>query len=150
MGTNFSQSVVFGISANIEDIKVVSRPAEYKMQDRYDPRTGKITHQENVCVKYEEYFYDFCGQIASELDMLELEIREAYPDVSLWTDYDFGKESQVVVGIGVGENEDMGRVELVRGSVSVEELEILRSKLESYFPDISPDQFKLHFIPYVG
>jgi len=66
MSINYTQVCIIGIKLSLQDLEVVTSPAVYELQNRYDVKTGKIKKTENVLVKQKEYHYEFEGKIYKE------------------------------------------------------------------------------------
>jgi hypothetical protein len=146
MGVNFQQKCIVGIEVPLSDITVVVAEATYEDQNRYNPKTGKITGTERVLVRESELKYVFMGResdywqgmienLADELD-LDSYIQEGNSD----------DEAYFCIGKFVGDERDMGRVDLLEGSVEISYLVKLMSELK----DILPGNISLHFLSSAG
>lgn len=147
MGVNFYQSVILGVEIKEEDCYVLISPAEYELQNRYDPKTGKVVGQENVLIKPEEYKYSFAGVDFEEFyDFEEAFKKVLNPKLSFICK---GDGSSNYIGYMLGESEDYGNVDLVKGSISVSELVKMEHELQSLFNEYKLS-VKLFFISDAG
>ena len=146
MSVNYDQKCMVGIEVALSDITVVVAEAVYEDQNRYDPKTGKITGTERVLVKQTKLKYAFMGEesnnwycmiknLAVELD-LDSYIQEGDSD----------GEAYFYIGTFVGDEQDMGRADLLTGSVEISYLVKLMTELK----DILPGDISLHFLSSAG
>lgn len=140
MGVNYNQFCIFGLAFALDDIKIIESPDEYKLENRYDVKTGKVTRQEKVLVKEEVYHYRING--------FNFECPDSYCFKDYYTKFD-SYNDMLYVGYEIGSFHDFGRVELLEGSVSLSELEEMSSKISKDFPE-HKNQIMLHFFNMVG
>jgi hypothetical protein len=147
MGVNFIQYCILGWEFTRDDIEQEISPAEYQLQDRFDTKTGKVTHQENVLVKAREYKLAAAGVEADDIYDLAEGIADKYGlECGIDSDYD-----RFWIGFKMGETEDYGRVDLINGSVCLDDFAMSLNTLRELQADIAPDQaIELHFGSHVG
>lgn len=144
MGVNYDQKCMVGIEVALSDITVVVSEAVYEDQNRYNPKTGKITGTERVLVKKEELKYVFMGEesddwycmIENLADKLGLDSYVPRSD----------DEQYFYIGTLVGDEQDMGRADLLTGSVEISYLVKLMTELK----DKLPGDISLHFLSSAG
>lgn len=149
MGIDYDQYCILGWKFDRNDIERQISPAEYQKQDRFDTKTGKVTHQENVLVKAREYVLEVAGvQDEYIYDLAEAVAEKFGLNYAVDSDSD-----SFCLGIKLGENPDFGysRVDLLDGSVCLDDLASFITTLKELQPDIAPDQaIELHFMYHVG
>jgi hypothetical protein len=153
MGVNYEQIAVLGIEVKAKDCKVITSPAVYEKQNRYNSKTGKVSHQETVLVKEEEYKYSFGGfefedfwDLGNDADFRDMFIDPNLEMVYVCDDYSDGR---YLIGYKIGDDADCGRATLLDGEISVAELVEKQLKLEEIFSS-NKDRIKLHFTTQVG
>lgn len=140
MGVNYSQYCYLGLVFDLDEIEFVESPAEYKLEDRYDTRTGKVTHQEEVLVKEEVCYYKIN------------DVKFEHPDDYRAKHFDARFDSyndRIYVGYKIGNFHDYGRVDLLEGSVCLDNLTKMSDKIKEAFPEYK-DKVMLHFFNSVG
>lgn len=140
MGVNYDQKCMVGIEIYVSDIKVIIEEAVYENQNRYDSRTGKITKTERVLVKEEDAVYVLMGKKYSDRDSLAKDIAE-----DLGLDYSI-EDDYFYIGEFVGEENGMGNVDMLTGSVEISYLVKLMTELK----DKLPGDISLHFLSSAG
>jgi hypothetical protein len=129
MGVNYTQHCIMGLELKYEDMKVVVSPAKYEEQNRYDNRTGKVTHTENVLVQREEYYFEAFGVKNEEFYEFVEELADKYELDSVIISGEYS-ETVVYVGKKIGDEYDCGRVDLLIGNYSLQELQEAQSEVE--------------------
>lgn len=140
MGVDYRQYCMIGVCFDLKDLKKVTSKAEYQLENRYDTKTGKVTHQEKILVKEEEFHYELCGHTFEyiddmKLDGLDIEIDHEYEDV--------------YVGLPITKSKDIGRVYLLQNSLDMSSLEKLHNKVRDILPQYA-DSIGLHFFYIVN
>ena len=144
MGVNYDQECMVGIEVDLSDITVVVSDAVYEDQNRYDPRTGKILKTEKVLVKAAELKYVFMGEESDDwYCMIENIAEELGLDCYVPRSDD---EQYFYIGTLVGDEQDMGRADLLTGSVEISYLVKLMTELK----DKLPGDISLHFLSSAG
>ena len=128
MGVGYRQYCMSGVSFDWSELKTVIAPAEYKLENRYDTRNGKVTYQEKILVKEEECCYTLCGRTFKYIDDIQLD--------GLWTEIDYENEI-IYIGFPIGEPEDLGRVTLLEDSLDLLNLEKLQDRVKDMLPQYS-------------
>ena len=141
MGVNFRQKCMVGIEVALSDITVVVSEAVYEDQNRYNPKTGKITGTERVLVKEEELKYVFMGEESDDWYCMIENIAEELGIDSYIQEGDDG-DAYFCIGTFVGDEQDMGRADLLTGSVEISYLVKLMTELK----DKLPGDISLHFL----
>lgn len=144
MGVNYDQKCMVGIEVDLSDITYVVSDAVYENQNRYNPKTGEITGTEKVLVKRAELEYVFMGEesddwycmIENLADKLGLDSYVPRSD----------DEQYFYIGTFVGDEQDMGNVEMLTGSVEISYLVKLMTELK----DKLPGDISLHFLSSAG
>ena len=146
MGVNYRQKCMMGIEVALSDITVVVSEATYEDQNRYNPKTGKITGTERVLVKEEELKYVFMGK---EYDGWYDMIGDLADELELCSSIQEGncpEETYFYIGTFVGDEQEMGNVDMLTGSVEISHIVKLAEELKSKLPgDISH-----HFLSSAG
>ena len=144
MGVNYDQKCMVGIEVDLSDITYVVSDAVYENQNRYNPKTGEITGTEKVLVKRAELEYVFMGEESDDwYCMIENIAEELGLDCYVPRSDD---EQYFYIGKFVGEEQDMGNVDMLTGSVEISYIVKLAEELKSKLPgDIS-----LHFLSSAG
>jgi hypothetical protein len=146
MGVNYDQKCMVGIEVDLSDITYVVSEAVYEDQNRYDPRTGKILKTEKVLVKAAELEYVFMGKESDDwYCMIENIAAELDLDSYVQED-DSDGEAYFCIGTFIGDERDMGRVDLLEGSVEISYLVKLMTELK----DKLPGDISLHFLSSAG
>ena len=146
MGVNYRQKCMVGIEVALSDITVVVAEATYEDQNRYNPKTGKITGTERVLVKEAELKYVFMGKESDDWHNIPRELAS-----ELGLEYHigyghYGEDEYFCIGTFVGDEQDMGNVDMLTGSVEISYIVKLAEELKSKLPgDIS-----LHFLSSAG
>jgi hypothetical protein len=140
MGVNYRQSCIIGLELGFEDLKVVTSPAVYEMQNRYNTKTGKIEKQEKVLVKSEEWHIEFQGKAYKDY-------YDIGRDLPKWISVveDYGRDC-LYIGISLGAK-DFGRVDLIECSLSLEDINSQFEKVQKLFPD---KKIEMHFWSNIG
>lgn len=128
MGVDYRQYCMIGVSFDWNELKTVIAPAEYKLENRYDTRTGKVTHQEKILVKEEESCYMLCGRTFKYIDDIRLD--------GLWTEINY-EDQCLYIGLPVTEPEDLGHVTLLEDSFDLLNLEKLQDRVKDMLPQYS-------------
>lgn len=126
MSVNYEQHCMIGVSFGFDELKLVISKAEYKFEDRYDTKTGKVTHQEKVLVKEEKVCYELCGRMFDYIEDIQLDGLDVEID-----------HSNQIVYIGLlpaSEAEDVGRVSLLYDSLDLSNLENLKNEVKRILP----------------
>ena len=144
MGVNYDQYCLVGIEVEEESCRKVLKPAEYETQNRYNPRTGEVTHQEKVLVREEEYVYEFNGKEYDDYFYSFVESVASENDLRCAVDQESGFG---VVGFSLGDSTDYGRADLLTGSESIKRVLDLVDRLKEIFPD---HEVSIHFVTNVG
>lgn len=145
MGVNYRQKCMVGIEVALSDITVVVSEAVYEDQNRYNPKTGKITGAEIVLVKEEELKYVFMGEESDDWCCMIENIAEELGIDSYIQEGDDG-DAYFCIGTFVGDEQDMGRADLLTGSVEISYLVKLMTELK----DKLPGDISLHFLSSAG
>ena len=145
MGVNYRQKCMVGIEVALSDITVVVSEAVYEDQNRYNPKTGKITGTERVLVKEEELKYVFMGEESDDWYCMIENIAEELGIDSCIQEDDDG-DAYFYIGTLVGDEQDMGRADLLTGSVEISYLVKLMTELK----DKLPGDISLHFLSSAG
>ena len=145
MGVNYRQKCMVGIEVALSDITVVVSEAVYEDQNRYNPKTGKITGTEIVLVKEEELKYVFMGEESDDWCCMIENIAEELGIDSYIQEGDDG-DAYFCIGTFVGDEQDMGRADLLTGSVEISYLVKLMTELK----DKLPGDISLHFLSSAG
>lgn len=145
MGVNFHQKCMVGIEVALSDITVVVSEAVYEDQNRYNPKTGKITGTERVLVKEEELKYVFMGEESDDWYCMIENIAEELGIDSYIQEGD-DVDAYFCIGTFVGDEQDMGRADLLTGSVEISYLVKLMTELK----DKLPGDISLHFLSSAG
>lgn len=140
MGVNYRQYCVIGIKIPIEDIKVVTSPAVYEEQNRYDSKTGKVKGTERVLVKHEQSHYKWDGKVYEEYD----DLRYIKYDGSIKT-YDTDKH--IYFGYFIDANEDCGKADLIDDKLTLEFIQEQFDLVGKRFPGYP---VKMYFVSYAG
>lgn len=144
MGVNYDQRAILGICISSESAEHELSPAEYVEQPQYDTSTGVQVASKSVLKKHREVEYRYGKWVSYDMYSLgELIAKELH--LSCVFDND---EEDIFIGFPVGETHDYGRVELLEGEVSLDELENLRAELQER---LSGDhEINLYLITSVG
>lgn len=147
MGTNFEQKCIIGFILSEKELTVIDQEEQFELQPRYDTRTGKETHKEKVIIKDEESHLKFAHIVADDLyDLVELIKTEFGFEAGVFeSDFESGIFN-MWVGHELGNTENYGRVDLLTGSLNIDELCDLKRNLEERF--VFP--IALHFLIEVG
>lgn len=145
MSWNATQICILGISVDIEDIRVVDAAEQCETQNRYDTKTGKAIKTESVVIKEEEYHYEWRGCSEKSLWDLSDSLKKKY---NLYCRHDDEEYGQIYLGYKIGTKEDLGNVELLEGSTSLEDLLEMAKELEDKLGN--PLDISLHFTYYAG
>lgn len=145
MANYYSQAAVIGIAVPLESIKRVIKPAVYQWKDRFCPNTGNWLKVEKVKTEDEISEYEFDGkkyQYNSEI----IEDTSIRPFCAFITRNE-NKETVLIVGRVLGISTDLGRSDLLRGSLLFDELIQKRDSVKERFPD---HDVNLHFFIVEG
>lgn len=123
MSVNYEQHCMIGVSFDFDELKRVTSKAEYKLEDRYDIRTGKVTHQEKILVKEEKVRYELCGRIFDYIEDIQID--------GLFVEYD---DDYLYIGLPVTEPVDLGRVTLLEDSFDLLNLEKIQDRVKNILP----------------
>lgn len=146
MSVNYNQSCILGICLECENLLKVTQPEKSEMQNRYDPKTGVVTHQEKVIIKQEESIYVFGEHKAWYIYDLGYSITKN-------NDLDFVADEEqnlLYIGYKIGETTDFGRADLLEGSFTFNDLYKLVQKLDIQYDFIEADDVEIHFVTHVG
>ena len=113
MGVDFKQYCLIGQSYSFEELETTISPEEYKMEDRYDAKTGKVTHQEKVIIKYEVKEYSLLGKTNECLYELSA-LLEKKGLICVEDD----NSNTFNVGLPFASRSDYGRVTMLEGGVT--------------------------------
>lgn len=142
MGINYYQHCIIGIKVSVDDLLVVTSPAVYEEQNRYDSKTGKVIGTERVLVKEEESHYVWDGKIYEEYDDLcQIEF-----DESIGTDTYF-IDDHIYFGYSIGSNKDYGKADLIDDELTLEFIQEQFDLVGKRFPDYP---VKMYFVSYAG
>lgn len=151
MGTNFTQYAIVGFKVSINDLKEVLSEKITEKQPRYNTKTGKIDKYEEVVVKEETCVYKLFGYTFESTWEVH-EIAEQICNDFVYEDDDLIGVSHfdgddLYIGVSLGDTNDLGRVELLEGEMSLEEItrafEVAKRGLPGY-------DIKLYFVGRVG
>ncbi len=123
MGVNFQQYCLIGRSYKLADLEVVDSEEITEKQPRYDSKTGKVKSHETVIVKEEESHYELLGTSVED----PYEFEELFKKMGLKAIVD---DTSIHVGQLLGRNKDFGRVELLDGTVELDKLSTIVTKVE--------------------
>ena len=144
MGTNFVQKCVLGVSFKEESVKNIISEEQYRDEPRYDTRTGKQIRTERITIKGEVSNYIVLGKTFDELGCVE------FDDLDVVYDFDSEKGCEsLYIGEEIGDNEDLGRVDLLSGSISFDEISE-KAKVLSERLNVDVKEIGLHFVTRVG
>lgn len=139
MSINYNQSCLVGVKLYYKDLTVIDSPAEYQLQDRYDTRTGKITWQESILVKSEEWHIEFNGKAYDDYN----EIANDY-GLDYIEDY---QDGCVYIGAEINVSQpNFGRADLLKGQLCLDAIQKLFKRVEK----VLNMPAKMYFIPRVG
>jgi hypothetical protein len=148
MGIDYTQHCVYGLAIHKDEVEAVVSPAVYEQQNRYNPKTGQVSHTEKTLVKESEEKYSVLGVAAESFYELSDGLQAAFPDLQITYSYD---EDIIYVGYNVADKEDGGRVTLLEGSIDIESLMDLHKQLAQKLQKLqSDDKFSLWFFSVVG
>lgn len=150
MGVDYVQNCVFGFFIEVEDLLVELSPEITEEQPRYDTRTGKVSHYENVVVKQSEEVYRFEDLEDEEIHILANLIYKKYPDLEchVGSDDDY-RPSGIYIGYNLGDGDNDWGTRLLDGEVSIDELLNMKNSLANNFPEFQ-DKIKIHFFWWAG
>jgi hypothetical protein len=134
-----------GVEVAVADITIVVAEATYEDQNRYNPKTGKITGTERVLVRESELKYVFMGKEYDDYHSLIGDLVDELELDSYIEDEDDGN-GYFYIGTFIGDERDMGRVDLLEGSVEISYLVKLMTELK----DKLPGDISLHFLSSAG
>lgn len=143
MGLDYEQICIFGFK--VKNCKKIIAPAVYKKQNRYDPKTGKRTHKENVLVQYEESVCEAFDIQGESVDELCYNLGQHYANFNF--QYEFGNNNTIYVGFVLGESNDYGRVHLVGGRVFLDKLKSMEEVLKKEFGEVD---CAVYFLQSIG
>lgn len=147
MGVNYNQYCLVGIRIDEDDAKKIIKPAEYETQNRYDPRTGKVTNTVEVLVKDEQTVYEFEGFTYDD------DFYGFIESLAKKHKLDYAVNEQVcpygVVGFSLGTQEDYGRVTLLECEEEISDILLSVDTLKDIFPNME-DEIEIHFVTSVG
>lgn len=143
MGIIYCQYAFLGISIDLEKAKEIVSPADYREELRFNPKTGEISGKERILVKQEDYQYKILGNIYPDIDDIE---STNIHDLAIYRDY---KSQTLFIGKSIGKNLDMGRVDLLYGSVSIDDI-LKDSNNIADLLKVSIEDIKIHFVGYIG
>lgn len=139
MGIDYTQYCLVGVRVNIQDINVVVKEAVYEDQNRYDTKTGKITHVEKVLVKSQVSKFVFNNKEYENIYNIEND----YKNMTFLYNYD---ESAFYLGIPVKEPNSYGSFHSLTGFFLKEEiLELFEEASKKLNRPV-----QMHFISSVG
>lgn len=139
MGVDYTQHCLVGVRVNVADINVVVKEAIYEDQNRYDTRTGKITHVEKVLVKSQVSKFVFNNKEYENIYNIEND----YKDMTFIYNYD---ESAFYLGIPVTDPSGYGSFHSLTGFFLKEEiLELFEEASKKLNRPV-----QMHFISSVG
>lgn len=142
MGVHYFQYCFIGIKVPIDDLLVVTSPAVYEEQNRYDPKTGKVKGTERVLVKEEESHYEWDGKVYEEYD----DLRQIEPDKSIGIDVRL-IDDHLYFGYSVDADEDCGNVDLIEDELTLEFIQEQFDLVSKRFPDYP---VKMYFLYNAG
>lgn len=146
MGVNYDQKCMVGIEVPLSDITTVVEEAVYENQNRYNPKTGKITGTERVLVKEEVLKYSFMGRESGNWCAMIESLADEIGLDSYIQEGNCPGEEYFCIGKFIGDNNDMGRADLLTGSVEISYLVRLMTELK----DTLPGNISLHFLSSAG
>jgi len=146
MGVNFQQKCMVGVEVPLSDITVMVAEATYEDQNRYNPKTGKITGTERVLVRESELKYVFMGKESKYWQGMIEDLAEELGLDSYIQEGNFDRWESFCIGTFIGDERDMGRVDLLEGSVEISYLVKLMTELK----DKLPGDISLHFLSSAG
>jgi hypothetical protein len=142
-----------GIEVALSDITVVVAEATYEDQNRYNPKTGKITGTKRVLVRESELKYVFMGKESKYWQGMIEDLAEELGLDSYIQEGNFDGEESFCIGTFIGDEHDisigsssLGRVDLLEGSVEIGYLVKLMTELK----DKLPGDISLHFLSSAG
>lgn len=152
MGVSYSVYLVYGFELKEKDCKIIIEPAVFEDQNRYDFKTGVVSHKETILVKQEKFKYVF-GNIEQEGPGW-YEFLETVSNKLKLKAYDDNRTGTAVVGKLILENKDWGRFDAPKGSISLNAMSNLHTevlgKLALNNIEIDPSELKLRVVTYVG
>lgn len=146
MGVSYDQKCMVGIEVALSDITIVVEEAVYENQNRYNPKTGMITGTEKVLVKEEVLKYSFMGKESTDWYSMVEGLAEELGLDSYIQEGDCPGEEYFCIGKFIGDNDDMGRADLLTGSVEISYLVKLMTELK----ETLPGNISLHFLSSAG
>lgn len=139
MGVDYTQYCLVGVRVNVQDINVVVKEAVYEDQNRYDIKTGKITHVEKVLVKSQVSKFVFNNKEYKDIYNIEND----YEDMIFVYNYD---ENAFYLGIPVTDPNYYGPFHFLEGLLLKEEiLELFEEASKKLNGPV-----QMHFISRVG
>lgn len=147
MSWNATQICILGISVDIEDIKIIDAAEQRETQNRYDTKTGKVIKTESVVIKEEEYHYEWRGCREDNLYELVNNIQKKY-GLYCRHDNEYEEDGQFYIGYKIGCKTDLGNIELLEGSTSLDDLMEMVKELREKLGNM--DMISLHFSYYAG
>lgn len=138
MSVNYEQYCIIGIELRGDIIEEVISEPVYEEQSRYDSKTGKETHKENVLVKQGETKYVFGNYSSDYLYDLGECLEEVFGLEAV-----LDQENDVLyLGFRIGEEQNFGRVDLLVDEIEIEDLVSKKEELSEMFPGYA---VRLHF-----
>jgi hypothetical protein len=141
MGVNYTQHCIIGIKLNLKDLEVVTSPAIYELQNRYDVKTGKINKTENVLVKQKEYHYEFEGKIYKEYYAWEIVEQSGFDGYT-----DEYRSRTIFLGFKI-KAQGHGNVDLIKEELTLDTIKEKFELMQKRFPN---HPIKMYFFPDIG
>lgn len=139
MGVDYTQYCLVGVRVNVQDINVIVEEAVYEYQNRYDTKTGKITHVEKVLVKSQVSKFVFNDKEYKSISNIEYD----YEDMIFVYNYD---ENAFYLGIPVTDPSYYGPFHFLEGFFLKEEiLELFEEASKKLNGPV-----QMHFISSIG
>ena len=147
MGVNYRQYCMLGIKVTEDECLKVISPAIYADEPRFDTKTGKQVSTEKVLREEADEIYKWRDFESYYFGGLSFQINNEYINTEIDAVEACGYGS-LYIGVHISSTMDCGRVELLEGEVSLEEI-------EDYTQDLIQNGFGrkeigLHFFGSVG
>jgi len=145
MGIDYNQSCILGIKIEESDYAVCTKETVWKSEKRYDRKTGERIEDERSVVTEAEYIVSYMDvEGYDEWDLAEKLAKKL--GLTYCMD-DNGTGCDIYIGYSLGGSDDYGRVDLIDGSVSMEDFASKLSKLTTIF---NSEKIELHFVSSAG
>lgn len=151
MSYSYYQYCILGFGIPASELEIEISPIETEDQPRYDTKTGKISHYETVVIKSGESVYRFQDLEAEHPSELAEEIEIKYPNlIAKYQNGEYGNAMDFLyIGFEVGEQTDVGSINLIDGSLSLRDLSEIENQLIEMFPRYR-NEIKLHLFSWIN